>query len=296
MDDGRLRVETLGPLCAYADGRELALGPPKQRAVFAVLALNANNVVSRADLIDHIWGESPPATAAGNVHTYVSGLRRVLTGLGELLTSSGSGYLLRLAPERVDVRLVERLAARARVSRSEGDPAAAVTALDDAMACWRPGSPLSGLPGPFAAEHRARVSDLRLRLLTERAELLLDLGRSDDVVDQLGGQLPAYPYHERLRALLMTALHRSGRTADALGQYQALRRLLAEDLGIDPSAELQALHSSILADDARIRPAQATVSPQIGPPQNGPPQIGPPPDGLPQNGPLPGGSAPAVAA
>jgi DNA-binding SARP family transcriptional activator len=277
MSDGRLRVETLGPLCAYAGRRELALGPPKQRAVFAVLALNANNVVSREDLIDQIWGESPPATAAGNLHTYVSGLRRALAGLGELLTSSGSGYLLRVDPEWVDLRLVEQLAARARASRSEGDPAAAVAALDEAMACWRPGSPLSGLPGPFAAEHRARVSDLRVRLLTERAELLLDLGRSDDVVDQLGVQLPAYPYHERLRALLMTALHRSGRTADALGQYQALRRLLAEDLGIDPSAELQALHASILADDARIRPAPATVPPRSEPPPNEPPQSGPAP-------------------
>jgi DNA-binding SARP family transcriptional activator/tetratricopeptide (TPR) repeat protein len=259
MNDGRLRVETLGPLCAHAGGRELALGPPKQRAVFAVLALNANIVVSRDDLIDYIWGESPPATAAGSLHTYISGLRRALAGLGEPLTSSGSGYLLRLDPERVDVRLVERLAARARTSRSGRDPAAAVAALDDAVACWRQGSPLSGLPGPFAVEHRTRVSDLRLRLLTERAELLLDLDRPEDVVDQLGGQLQANPYHERLRALLMTALHRSGRTADALGQYQALRRLLTEDLGIDPSTELQALHTSILADDARLRPALAST-------------------------------------
>src|SRR5262249_55255085 len=166
MNDGRLRVETLGPLCVYAEGWELALGPPKQRAAFAVLALNANRAVSRDELIDCIWGESPPATVTGSLHTYVSGLRRALAGLGELLTSSGSGYVLRLDPERVDVRLVERLAAQARVSRSEGDPAAALTALDEAMACWRPGSPLSGLPGPFATQHRVRVSDLWLRLLT----------------------------------------------------------------------------------------------------------------------------------
>ncbi|WP_239311329.1 MULTISPECIES: BTAD domain-containing putative transcriptional regulator [unclassified Frankia] len=260
MDDGSLRVETLGPLTAYAQGRELALGPPKQRAVFAVLALNANVVAARDDLIDQIWGESSPATAVGSLHTYVSGLRRVLAGLGDPLTSSGSGYLLRLDPVRVDVGLVERLAARARANSSRCDPISAVTALDEALACWRPGSPLGGLPGPFVAEHRARVSDLRLRLLTERAELLLDLGQPDDVVAQLSGQVQANPYHERLRALLITALHHSGRTADALREYQALRQLLAEDLGIGPSAELQALYVSMLADDPATCPASARTS------------------------------------
>jgi DNA-binding SARP family transcriptional activator len=260
MDDGRLRVETLGPLCAYAEGRELVLGPPKQRAVFAVLALNTNSVVSRDDLIDHIWGGSSPATAAGSLHTYVCGLRRALAGLGEPLTSSGSGYALRLDPDRLDVARVERLAALARANRAKQDPASAVTGYAEALACWRPGSPLSGLLGPFAVEHRAWVSDLRLRLLTERAELLLDLGRPADVVDQLGGQVSAYPFHERLRALLMTALHRAGRTADALGQYQALRRLLAEDLGIGPSTELEALYSSILADVAGTRTTPASPS------------------------------------
>jgi DNA-binding SARP family transcriptional activator/tetratricopeptide (TPR) repeat protein len=276
MDDGRLRVETLGPLRVHAGGREFALGPPKQRAVFAVLALNVNGVVSRDDLIDHVWGESPPATAAGSLHTYVSGLRRVLAGAGGPLTSSGPGYVLRLDAELVDVRLVERLAARARASRAGRDASAAVAALDEALTCWRPGSPLGGLPGPFAAEHRARVADLRLRLLTERAELLLDLGRPDDVVGQLAGQLAAHPYHERLRALLMTALHRAGRTADALGQYQALRTLLVEDLGIDPSTELQALHASILADAAGAAVATRDVPPEPAPPAPVPPGPVPP--------------------
>lgn len=250
MENGYLRVETLGPLRAYAGGRELALGPPKQRAVFAVLALTTAGLVSRDDLVDHIWGEAPPATAAGSLHTYVSGLRRALAGLGERLTSSGSGYALQLDPGQLDIRVVEHLAARARSSRARQDPAAAVTAFDEALACWRPGSALSGLPGPFAAEHRTWVSDLRLRLLLERAELLLELERPTDVADQLRGEVPDSPYHERLRALLMTALRQGGRTADALAQYHDLRKLLAEDLGIDPSAELQALYASILADNA----------------------------------------------
>lgn len=253
MENGRLRVETLGPLRAYAGGRELALGPPKQRAVFAVLALRTNSVVSRDDLIDCIWGESSPATAAGSLHTYVSGLRRALAGLGEPLTSSGSGYALQLDPGQLDISVVERLTARARTSRAQQDPAAAVTAFDEALACWRPGSALSGLPGPFAAEHRTWASDQRLRLLMERAELLLELERPASVADQLRSHIADNPYHERLRALLMTALRQSGRTADALAHYHDLRKLLAEDLGIDPSAELQALYSSILTDSAGTR-------------------------------------------
>lgn len=265
MENGCLRVETLGPLRAFAERREIPLGPPKQRAVFAVLTLRTNSVVSRDDLIDYIWGESPPATAAGSVHTYVSGLRRALAGLGEPLTSSGSGYALQLGPGQLDIGVVERLAAQARTSRARQDPAAAVTAFDEALACWHPGSALSGLPGPFAAEHRTWASDLRLRLLMERAELLLELGQPAGVADQLRSQVSDDPYHERLRALLMTALRQSGRTADALAQYHDLRNLLAEDLGIDPSAELQALYSSILADNAGtpttpIRPAAPAVA------------------------------------
>ncbi|WP_078967003.1 AfsR/SARP family transcriptional regulator [Streptomyces sp. WM6378] len=257
MQDSCLRVETLGPLRAYAGGRELVLGPPKQRAVFGVLALSTNSIVSRDDLIDRIWGESPPTTAAGSLHTYVSGLRRALAGLGDPLPSSGSGYALRLDPGQLDIRAVERLAARARTSRTEQDLSTAVTAFDEALACWRPGSALSGLPGPFAAEYRTWAADLRLRLLIERAELLLEVDQPRDVVDQLSGHILDNPYHERLRALLMTALRQSGRTADALAQYHALRNLLAEDLGIDPSIELQTLYASLLADGVGTHPVPA---------------------------------------
>lgn len=262
MDNGRLRVETLGPLRAYVGGRELDLGPPKQRVVFAALALSANSAVSRDNLVDHLWGELPPATATGSVHTYVSGLRQALSGLGTSLTSSGSAYTLRLDPDRLDVRLVEQRAARARAYRAQQDPAAAVVALDEALACWRPGGPLGGLPGPFASQHRAWANDLQLRLVLERAELLLELGNPNEVVDQLRGQLADNPFHEQLCALLMTALRQSGRTADALQQYQDLRRLLADELGVDPSPELRALHSSILADAAD---GGATAAGRAGP-------------------------------
>ncbi|MEY9910082.1 DNA-binding SARP family transcriptional activator/Tfp pilus assembly protein PilF [Catenulispora sp. MAP12-49] len=250
MEDGRLRVEALGPLRAFVGEREVVLGPPKQRAVFAVLAVSRNNVVARDDLIDYVWGESPPATAAGNLHTYMSGLRRALGPWGEAVGSSGSGYSLRLGADGLDVVVAERVAARARAARAERDLPGAVAAFDEALACWRPGSALGGLPGPFAAEHRARVADLRLRLLVERAEVSMELGRPAAVAEQLQDHVRANPYHERLRGLLMSALHRSGQTADALAHYRELRKLLADDLGIDPSAESQALHAAILADNA----------------------------------------------
>ncbi|MEY9862986.1 DNA-binding SARP family transcriptional activator [Catenulispora sp. GAS73] len=270
MDDGRLRVETLGPLRAFAGIRELTLGPPKQRAVFAVLALSTNSVVSRDDLIDHVWGGSPPATAAGNLHTYMSGLRKALDRLGEPLSSSGSGYSLRLAPDGLDVAAAQRSAARARASRAGQDRLAAVAAFDEALARWRPGSALGGLPGPFAAEHRARVADLRLRLLIERAEVLMELDRPTAVADQLRDHVPANPYHEPLRALMIRALHQGGRTAEALAQYRELRKLLADDLGIDPSAQMQALHASILAGDAGFAspaPKAAAVRDRVASPK-----------------------------
>ncbi|MBF9069554.1 AfsR/SARP family transcriptional regulator [Streptacidiphilus fuscans] len=257
-EEDRLRVETLGPLRAYTGEREVVLGPPKQQAVFAVLALSNSILVTRNDLVDHLWGVTPPATAAGSIHTYVSGLRRALAGAGESLASSATGYSMRLAPDQLDVRVVERLTAQARSDRARR-PDAALCAYDEALARWRPGPALAGTPGPFADGYRAWAADLRLRLLTERAELLLDLGRPVGLADELRAHVDAHPYDERLRALLMTALSRSGRTADALAQYQDLRRVLADDLGIDPSAELRELNSSILTRNGRLATAAAVA-------------------------------------
>ena len=177
MEDGgrRLRVEVLGPLRAFADGQEIGLGAPKQRALFAALAMCADTVVARGELIDRIWGEDVPMTAAGNLHTYVSGLRRTLSGLGDPLVGGGSGYLLRLAPDALDLNRAERLAARARTARDSGDRQSAIAALDSALALWRGGRPLEALPGPFAAEQRARLASMRLRMLSrDRTELMID--------------------------------------------------------------------------------------------------------------------------
>lgn len=259
MEDGeRLRVEVLGPLRAFAGGREISLGAPKQRALFAALAMCADTVVGRGELIDRVWGQDVPMTAAGNLHTYVSGLRRSLSGLGDRLVGGGSGYLLRLDPPALDLNRAEHSAALARIARDRGDRQGAIAALDSALALWRGDRPLEALPGPFAAEQRARLAEMRLRLLVDRTELMIDAGdaRPADLAaaaEELAVHARAHPFDERLRSALMMALHRSGRTADALAQYQMLHRVLAEELGIEPEASTRAVQMAILAQDAPSR-------------------------------------------
>ncbi|GIM96070.1 AfsR/SARP family transcriptional regulator [Paractinoplanes toevensis] len=233
--DGRLRVEGLGSFRAFVDGDEIELGPPKQRAVFAVLALCAGTTVSREQLVDRIWGEAPPATAAGSLHTYLSGLRRALGPAKDQLVSSRAGYCLRLERAAFDVTVAE-------------DRAGA-----QALELWGNGPAFTGVPGPFVAQARDRLAALRLQLLIEYAEQ----APPGEVTARLLAEVPAHPFDERLRGTLMTALHRTGRTAEALSQYADLRRVLAAELGISPSPSTQAVHAEILADDRRPpRPAQ----------------------------------------
>ena len=248
-----VRVEALGPLRAFAGAREIDLGTPKQRAAFAVLALCANTVVPKAALIDGIWGESVPMTATGNLHTYVSGLRKAFADLDVPLVGSSAGYLLRLDPEALDVHRAERLSSLARTAREARDVETSIAALDEALRLWGAGPVFGSIPGPFAAQQRARLTGMRLRLLVDRAELLIDTGRAADLAetaDRLEAEVPENPFDERLRATLMMALHRSGRTADALAHYQSLRRDLAGHIGIEPDASTRAVHRAILAAEA----------------------------------------------
>lgn len=254
---GSLRVEGLGPLSAFVDGDEIELGPPKQRAVFAVLALCAGVTVSREQLIDWVWGESAPATAAGSLHTYLSGLRRALGAAQHRLVSSRAGYCLLLDREMFDVSVVEELTERARARDT-------LAAYEQALAMWKSETPFAGVPGPFVARARARLAGLRLGLLVEHAERAQP-DMLPAVVSRLLAEVPAHPFDERLRGVLMTALHRAGRTGDALTQYEDLRRVLATELGISPSPATQEIHARILADDTsrsspaarmELRPAQ----------------------------------------
>ncbi|MFI9009972.1 BTAD domain-containing putative transcriptional regulator [Actinosynnema sp. NPDC053489] len=265
-----LSAELLGPVRAFLGEDEVDLGAARRRAVFAVLALRANQPVTPADLVDAVWGDRPPANAEASVYTYVSGLRKLLEphrparSAPEVLVSTGSGYSLRLEPEATDVARFE-----AHRLRAASMPAgAAVKELDEALALWR-GEALSGVPGPFAQAQRARLAELRLATAERRAELALELGRHAEAAADLAALAAEHPLREGLRALLMTALHGAGRHAEALEVFRETRRLLAEQLGLEPGAQLlagyQRLLQGMVAPAAPLRAAVPVRKPPAPP-------------------------------
>ncbi|TDD34451.1 BTAD domain-containing putative transcriptional regulator [Saccharopolyspora elongata] len=264
---GPLQVELLGPSRAWLGDEEITLGPPRQRAVFAVVALQANHVVPRHELIDALWGECPPTSAEGSIYTYISGLRRSLEPQRSrrsndgILISQPAGYTLRLPPETLDVSVFERLREQGRQRLSSGDYEAAVESLDGALGLWR-GEALSGVPGPFAQRQRERLAELRLATIEHRSNAVLALGGHVDLAAELAGLVRDFPLRESLRVLLMTALYRSGRSAEALEVYRDARRMLVEELGVEPAPELSRVHEQILANDPVLdgEPARAPVT------------------------------------
>ncbi len=262
----------LGPLEVTAGGRPLDLGAAKQRALLAVLLLHPNQAVSATRLIDEIWGASPIVSAAKVVQGYVSGLRKVLGP--EVIVTTAAGYLVRVEPERLDSARFEALAAEGR-ARVRDDPALAGERLREALALWR-GRPLDGVVlESLAAAEAERLEELRLAVVELRVEADLALGRDEVLVAELQALAGAHPYRERLRAQLMLALYRSGRQAEALAAYRDTRTLLADELGLEPSAELQRLERLMLKQapelDAPERPAPAAPSAPAAPAAPAPP-------------------------
>jgi DNA-binding SARP family transcriptional activator/tetratricopeptide (TPR) repeat protein len=250
----QLRYSVFGPVRAWRGDTELELGWPKQRAVLAMLLLNADRLVSQTAIIDGVWGEQAPASAVNLVHTYVSRLRRVLEPgqgprtAGTLLARTPSGYMLRLGAGQLDLAELDLLLDRARQCRAARDLSGVAAAYDAALAlCQAP--PLAGIPGPVADTERARLAELHLTLVEGRAEALLELGGHHQLAGDLLALAAEHPLRERITALLMTALYHSGRQAEALSAYTRTRTLLAGELGIDPGPELQQLQLQILAGD-----------------------------------------------
>ena len=252
-----LRVGVLGPVAAWNGDQELSVGQPRQQAVLGILAMRANRTISRGELVDAVWGQDPPASAEGGIYTYVAGLRRViepnrsLRGPGRVLVSSGAGYVLHLVPGQPDAVAFEQDLGRARQLRKAGDPAGAVNALDAALSLWR-GIAFAGVPGPFAETERVRLGELRSAAAEERADVLLSLGRHEEVVPDLTAMVTDHPLRERMRGLLMIALYRCGRQAEALRVFAAGRKVLAEELGIDPGADLSRIHQQVLTMDPAL--------------------------------------------
>jgi len=247
----------LGPLEVSDDGRTLALGGPKQRAVLAHLILRANRVVQADLLIDGLWGEDPPETARNTLQTYVYRLRKLLGG-GRIESRDG-GYVLTAAPEEIDATRFESLVKRAK-AQVAADPAAAAAILSDALTLWRADALADVTEEPSLRSEAARLEELRLAATEHRIAAKIAMGGHSTVVSELEALTGRYPLRERLWAHLMLALYRGGRQAEALEAYERARQVLASELGSDPSTELQRLHEQILTQDPELR-AQIAPAP-----------------------------------
>jgi YVTN family beta-propeller protein len=269
-----MEFKLLGPLEAWSEGRPLALGGTKQRALLAILLLHANEVVSRDLLIDELWGAKPPSGASHTLETYVSRLRKTLHAdrAGEpLIVTQPPGYLLRVEYGQLDLHRFERLLEEGRRALATHAPERAATKLREALGVWR-GRPLADLEfEDFARVEIDRLEELRLQALEERIEAELALGRHEATVPELESVVAQHPLRERLRGQLMLALYRSGRQAEALQVYRESRGYLVEELGLEPGPGLRAIERAILRqDDVLMAPEGGGVAtaplPAIPPP------------------------------
>nr|WP_107905953.1 BTAD domain-containing putative transcriptional regulator [Streptomyces chartreusis] len=255
-----LHFGVLGPVRAWRGEEQLATGSPQQRALLAALLLREGRTATAAELIDAVWGEEPPSQALAALRTYASRLRKILDA-GVLVSESG-GYAVRGLPEgALDLGVAQELAAEAEKARGAGDLCQAREALARALALWD-GEVLAGVPGPYAEAQRVRLEEWRLQLLESRLDMDLEQGCHAEAVSELTALTAEHPLRERLRELLMLALYRSGRQAEALAVYADTRRLLADELGVDPRPGLKELQQRILqADPALAEPSALAAEP-----------------------------------
>jgi serine/threonine protein kinase/DNA-binding SARP family transcriptional activator len=249
----------LGPLEVSDDGRKLALGGPKQRAVLAHLILRANRLVAADLLIDGLWGDEPPESARNTLQTYVYRLRKVL-GDGRLEGRDG-GYVLAAAPGEIDAARFEALVNQGK-AQVASDPSAAAATLSDALSLWRADALADVTEEPSLRGEAARLEELRLSATEHRVSAEIAMGGHSTVVPELELLTARYPLRERMWANLMLALYRSGRQAEALSTFERARQVLADELGADPSPELQRLHERILDGDPALgTPARGAPEP-----------------------------------
>jgi DNA-binding SARP family transcriptional activator/basic membrane lipoprotein Med (substrate-binding protein (PBP1-ABC) superfamily) len=248
-EPGVVRFRILGPVEADGGDSALQLGGGKQLAVLATLLLRADEVVPLERLIDEVWGEDPPPSAAHSVEAYVSRLRQILVPRGVAVERRGGGYRLELGTAVLDSRRFEDLVDQAAAA-GEAERAAALAT--EALGLWR-GPPLAGVRLHRDGEaERERLEELRLSAIELRVDAELESGRHQELVAGLRRLVDEHPYRERLVAQLMVALYRSGRQADALATYERTRRLLVDDLGIQPGRQLQRLSGEIVRQDAKL--------------------------------------------
>ncbi len=280
-----MRFDLLGPLRIRIDNAhdhtsavvigEHELGGPRQRAVLVALALHPGTILTTERLIDLVWGGDPPSKPPITIRSYVSNLRRALAtgrsaaglepGRTDALVTRNAGYLLDVDSDAIDAHRFRRLANEARRAFDDGDLSAALARAEEAVALWRVDVLSLGPPGNRYDGFASEVSQLEaVRALASltRHEALLGLGRHTEAIPLLEAAAAADPLHDRTRGLLMLALHRAGRQTDALAVYQAGRRTMVEQFGLEPVAELQDLERRILDDDPSLHYVPAHVSDQ----------------------------------
>ncbi|GGN61625.1 regulatory protein AfsR [Streptomyces albiflavescens] len=263
-ESAALRFSVLGPVRAWREEEPLPAGSPQQRALLAALLLREGRTATASELIDALWGDEPPSQALAAVRTYASRLRKALGP--EVLVSESGGYAIRsLGEGALDVARAQELASDAEKARGAGELSRARVLLRDALDLWD-GEPLASIPGPYAETQRARLEEWRLQLLEARLDMDLEQGCHAEAVSELTALTAAHPLRERLRELLMLALYRSGRQAEALAVYADTRRLLADELGVDPRAGLKELQQRILqADPGLAEPSAPAAEPATTP-------------------------------
>jgi DNA-binding SARP family transcriptional activator len=246
-----LRIRLLGPVRAVRDGVQLALGSAHRQAVLAVLAAHPDDALTREELVNAVWGDNAPASAMGNLYTYVSTLRRVLEperrrwSAGRVLTSGGGSYCLHVDEHAVDAQRFESLRERSRRLRTAGDRTGELSALEAGLALWA-GAALPGIPGPWAESQRLRLGELYLATAERRAEILIEQDRAAEAVAALEPLRTAHPRREHLHGLTMLALSRTGRPDRAIELYRDLERRLVERSGTEPGAALRHLYAELL--------------------------------------------------
>jgi len=239
----------LGPVEVLVDGEAVPIGAPKQRALLAELLLHHGEVVTRAHLVDALWDEGAPETAASALQVYVHGLRRALGS--ERIETQGTGYRIRIEPDELDVERFETLLDRAARALAGGSPGAAASELDRALALWR-GPALADLGGQPTQCAGEALDERRMVAYELRNDAALGLGRHDDVLAEIDQLIADHPYRERLREQWILALYRAGRQKDALDAYRETRALLIDELGVEPGPALQELERAVLRQDESL--------------------------------------------
>ena len=244
-----LRYSVLGPVRVRRDAAVVPLGRPQEQALLCALLLRDGRTATAQELVDAIWEGEPPARVIASLRTHAFRLRKAL-GPGVVISRAG-GYALTPAPGALDTQVCEALVQQAGQARDAGDLLRAREVLHSALRLWD-GEPLAGIPGPYARIQRARLAERRHALHESSLEVELEMGLHAQAVGELMALSAEQPLREGVRALLMLALYRSGRQAEALRVYDTTRQLLVDELGVDPGRQLTALHQRILHGDPKL--------------------------------------------